>query len=295
WKVYFKIKKMSPDIVHTHLVGFFYSALSVITSPLKRFFYSVHSPADKDVPYYYRPVYKFLFKFFNVKTIPISQAVQKSFKQVYNLNSGQVIYHGTKMNPDGLADGRVTKEVSEYKNTPSTHIFITLARIAEEKNQQLLIESFNRLILEKLDVVLLIIGNGTKNALLNELKILAGPNIYFLGAKDDTGEYLKLADAFCLTSEYEGLSLATIEALAMKVIPICTSVGGIPEVVQDGYNGILSADCTVISYFKALKRFLVMTDEKKQAMRENAFRTYKERFTIERCGNEYLKLYKDAL
>lgn len=295
WLLYKRLKMLKLDILHTHAIGLFYSMLYILTYPMSKIFYTLHSPADKDAPFYYRIFYSFLFKFFKVKAIPISKAVRESFKRVYKMECGRVMYHGVKMDSDRSVNETVIKEVERYKESDSTKVFVNIARIAEEKNQYLLIESFNRLMKEKSDILLLIIGSVEHNELLNKLKKLAGSNIYFLGAKNNVEDYLKLVDAFCLTSVYEGLSLATIEALAMKVIPICTPVGGIPEVVKDGYNGILSEDCTVESYVKALKRFLAMSEQEKQVMRENAFLTYKERFTIERCGEEYLKLYNAAL
>ncbi len=138
----------------------------------------------------------------------------------------------------------------------------------------------------------MIIGDIEGNSLFEELKKIAGPRIYFLGKRDNISDYLEQVDAFCLTSHYEGLSLAIIEAMSMRLIPICTPVGGIPEVVLDGYNGILSDDCTMEAYVRALKRYLTMNEQSKMEMRENAFRVFKEHFTIERCGEEYLQLYK---
>lgn len=295
WTVYKKLRKLKPDILHLHSVGLFYSVLYILTFPKAKIFYTVHTLAEKDAPSYYKYLYKWLFRFFRVKAIPISMAVQKSFNEFYHLNCGQEIYHGVNIIPNGIANETFITEIAKYKRTFSTYIFITLARIAEEKNQKLLIESFNRLIESGSNVSLLIIGGSIEEALLEELKMFAGPNIFFLGPKNDVKNYLKLADAFCLTSVYEGLSLATIEALAMKVIPICTPVGGVPEVVRDGYNGILSEDCTIASYVNALNRFLTMSEQEKQVMRDNAFRTYRERFTIERCSEEHLKLYNAAL
>lgn len=295
WQTYSTLRRLNPDVVHTHSIGLFYSILFIITFPRTKAFYTVHSLADKDAPWYYRFFYKILFRFFKVRPIPISEAVRRSIRHYYKVKGESVIYHGVNISLIKSTSKTVINEIETYKATGSSKVFVNLARIAEEKNQYMLIEAFNRLTDEQFDVILLIIGSAKENSLLNKLKNIAGPNIYFLGAKDNIGDYLKIADGFCLTSKFEGLSLATIEALSMKVIPICTPVGGVPEVVRDGDNGLLSEECTLDSYSEAIKRFLTMSCREKEAMRYNAFNTFKERFTIEKCGEGHLALYHRVL
>lgn len=295
WITYRKLKKLKPDIVHTHSIGLFYSILYVLDCQRSKIFYTVHSLANKDAPFYYRIIYWYLFKFYKVKTISISQAVSESFRRIYKMNCYHVIYHGVKMNTDKAIAEEAIKEINGYKKSVSSSVFVNVARVSEEKNQQLLIESFNILMQKHPDLLLLIIGGTKSELLLNKLKGISGPDVYFLGIRDNIIDFLKMSDAFCLTSFYEGLSLATIEALAMRVIPICTPIGGIPEVVKDGYNGILSEDCTIASYIKALERFLSMSDYQKQVIRDSAFSSYKEKFTLEKCEEAYLRLYNDAI
>ena len=50
---------------------------------------------------------------------------------------------------------------------------------------------------------------------------------------------LAAADVFCLSSRYEGLPIALLEALAMGLPVVSTEVGGVPSVVTDGVEGRL--------------------------------------------------------
>lgn len=89
---------------------------------------------------------------------------------------------------------------------------------------------------------LIIAGEGPLRAELGTLaeKKLPGRHV-FTGALShaDTLAIIKSADVFVLNSSYEGLSHVLIEALALGVPIIATRVGGNPEVIADGENGLL--------------------------------------------------------
>ncbi|WP_315817022.1 glycosyltransferase [Paraflavitalea speifideaquila] len=63
--------------------------------------------------------------------------------------------------------------------------------------------------------------------------------VYFPGLQTDIKPWLKAIDIFMMTSEFEGLPIALLEAMSMGCIPACTDAGGIPEVIDDNNNGIL--------------------------------------------------------
>ncbi len=66
-----------------------------------------------------------------------------------------------------------------------------------------------------------------------------GDRFVMLGYHDDPPAVLAGADIFTLTSIHEGLPISLVEAMAMGLPPVVTSVGGVPEVVDDGRDGIV--------------------------------------------------------
>ena len=66
-----------------------------------------------------------------------------------------------------------------------------------------------------------------------------GDRFRFLGYRPDPPAVLAGADVFVLTSRHEGLPIALLEAMALGVVPVVSAVGGVPEVVTDGRDGIL--------------------------------------------------------
>jgi L-malate glycosyltransferase len=64
--------------------------------------------------------------------------------------------------------------------------------------------------------------------------------VRFVGLQEDVRPFLAAMDVFLMTSEFEGLPVALLEALAMGVPVVATSVGGVPDVVQQGETGLLA-------------------------------------------------------
>jgi glycosyltransferase involved in cell wall biosynthesis len=65
--------------------------------------------------------------------------------------------------------------------------------------------------------------------------------VLLTGVRDDVPALLPAFDAYAMSSRYEGLSVALLEAMAAGVPPVVTRVGGMPEVIHDGRDGLLVA------------------------------------------------------
>ncbi len=88
---------------------------------------------------------------------------------------------------------------------------------------------------------LLLIGDGQDRPLALQLAVSLGVerDVIFLGKQDDVESLLAIADLFLLPSGDEAFGLAALEAMSCGVPVITTTVGGIPEVVEDGKTGFL--------------------------------------------------------
>ena len=103
-------------------------------------------------------------------------------------------------------------------------------------------------------------------------------------------QYLANADVFCMSSIVEGLPISLIEALACGLIPICTAVGGIGDLVHEGKTGFLSHDLTVESYTEAIERFLALSADEVVAMKAACVEESRL-YSIEECAKQYEELF----
>ena len=120
---------------------------------------------------------------------------------------------------------------------------------------------------------------------------LAGA-VHFLGERHDVPDLLNAMDIFVLPSYSEGLSLALLEAMAAGKPVVATAVGGTPEVVTEGDNGLLIPPRDAGALAGALERLL--TDlALAQHLGANARTHVREHFSLDRLGREINEIYEE--
>jgi glycosyltransferase involved in cell wall biosynthesis len=114
---------------------------------------------------------------------------------------------------------------------------------------------------------LVVAGDGPQRAVLeqNAQELGVSDRVRFLGAlpRDEVLRVFRAADAALLTSAWENLPHSVLEALAVGTPVVATAVGGVPEVVRDGENGLLVAPGDVDGLADAIRR--VSGDERLRA------------------------------
>lgn len=124
---------------------------------------------------------------------------------------------------------------------PDEYVVGYLGRLSKEKGLNFLVEAASELRFAGVPVRLLIVGDGQERSALEQLSRDRGiENLtIFTGFQKDIENWLPAFDVFTLTSLTEGTPMALLEAMSMGVPVIATAVGGVPNVVTDGVNGLL--------------------------------------------------------
>lgn len=117
--------------------------------------------------------------------------------------------------------------------------FVFAGRLALQKNVPLALDALARIEGARL----LLIGDGPERPIVERriAELGLGERVSLLGAKarHDTLEWVRAADAAVLPSDWENFPHAAVEALAVGTPVLGTAVGGIPEIVESGVNGIV--------------------------------------------------------
>ena len=119
----------------------------------------------------------------------------------------------------------------------------------------MLIKSFRYIQNEFKDAELYIYGEGELRAELEELvkSYNLQEKVYMPGNILDIHSEMAKADVFVLTSNYEGLSNALLEALSMGLPCIATNVSGVEEYIENGVNGLIVDKENVIELNSAIE------------------------------------------
>ena len=160
-----------------------------------------------------------------------------------------------------------------------------------QKGQEYIIEVARRLASSHPEFQFLLVGGGDDEAMLREL---AGdlPNISFEGWSDRVGDYLAAFDLFILPSNKEGIGGILLDAMDRALPLIASRVGGLPEIVHDGENGILIDPRSPDQLERAILR-LYDDPDLRRAMGARG-REFSRDFTAGAMAEKYLDLYKRA-
>jgi glycosyltransferase involved in cell wall biosynthesis len=125
-------------------------------------------------------------------------------------------------------------------------------------------------------------------------KLKINDSVEFLGFQRDVDRIMKSSKVFVLPSYYEGFGIVLLEAMKNMVPIVATNVGGIPEIITDGNEGILIPKANSEILAKSINR--VLEDEKlRSKLIQNAYRKVQKKFSIERYTISLLNLYFNIL
>jgi glycosyltransferase involved in cell wall biosynthesis len=142
--------------------------------------------------------------------------------------------------PNGVELGDFTP--AEIRAQGSLRV-LCVARLIERKGQQHLIAALRRLAEAGVDVRAELVGTGDAEAELRALAAELGvaERVHFAGyvPRERIAERYAAADVFVLPSAAEGMSVATLEAMAAGLPTVVTRTGGVAELVAEGQSGLL--------------------------------------------------------
>lgn len=165
----------------------------------------------------------------------------------------------------------VLKDNLPEKQQTNGRKFVAVGRLMPQKNYSMMLRAFALVYQKYPDCTLEIYGEGTEydrlRNLAEELKISQA--VLFKGFCDNVHEQIKTSDIFLMSSDFEGMPNALMEAMAMGFCTISTDcpAGGSAEIITDGENGIL----VPVGDYRCMaeKMIMILNDRKKRMAIEN--------------------------
>jgi glycosyltransferase involved in cell wall biosynthesis len=287
------LEQLQPNVVHTHLHSGHYNlfaALRLKNKSIKKV-HTFHNLAKMESPHWLmRRVNNYFFKKNIVTPVTISQEAYKTAVQEYGDCVKWFIHNGCEPVKPSEKFEEVKMCINKLKKNRHTKVLLNIARISKQKNQQLLLDCMRTL--QNENVIALILGDCSSNdkPLYDSLLQNKPSNVHFIGKVNNVGDHILNADAFVLSSLYEGLPIALLEAMSAGVIPVCTPVGGLVDVVTNDI-GFLSKDVCCENFLQALKNFLHADEATLQKMKSNCVELYKKEYSMEKCAAKYNELF----
>lgn len=177
-------------------------------------------------------------------------------------------------------------------------LIVFIGRVSEGKGVRVLVRAFERLSKAFSDVDLVIVGGGNLMRWTSEYAQSTGwaTRLHMLGVQpySRVPDILRASNVFCLPSYAEGLPKSVLEAMAAGLPVVVTAVGGLPDVITNGQNGLLieSVDARLLE--SGLKSILV-NPQKASQLAAHAKNTVRDRFDAKKNSQQFIEYAWDAI
>ena len=296
------LQNHKPDIVHTNSskVGFLGRLAAKLSGVPAVIFtahgFVFHEPMSRIKKIFYWAM-EWIAGFFSDKIIVVSRrdwdsAIRKHIGKTAKI---EIIYHG--LDPDEL-ESLSNKELSpgDICIPDSSFIVGTVANFYPTKGLKYLVEAADVVVKNRQDICFVLVGDGILRKDIEESISRRGLARYFLllGYRQDVPSLFQMFDLFILPSVKEGFPWVILEAMAAKKTIVATDVGGIPDMMTHGREGILvppknsSALADGILYMMTNPRLA-------KEMGEAARKRVENEFTLEKMLQKTERLYEELI
>ncbi|NJN68035.1 MAG: glycosyltransferase family 4 protein [Chloroflexaceae bacterium] len=242
------------------------------------------------------------------RVITVSEGTRQHYLRHGGFAPEQVmtIHNGISLAPFDELQSHVRQATREALGVPDdAPVLITVAVLRPQKGIQYMIAAMGEILRAVPGAYYLVVGDGEHEATLKHLAQEHGvtERVRFTGMRRDVPALLTASDVFVLPSMTEALPTVLAEAMAARRPIVASEVGGVPEMVEHGRNGLLvppplapaSSPPLVATHLAEACSYLLLHPEKASAMGQAGRAMMEQRFEIGRQAQRLGDLYRELL
>jgi glycosyltransferase involved in cell wall biosynthesis len=294
------LRRIQPHIVHSHIVhANLVTRLTRLVAPMPVLVCTAHNLRESG-PFLER-CNRYTDALADLTT-NVSQAAVDRYIRVGAGVPGRIRFVPNGLEPSSfVADSAIRARLRKELSLEDRFVWLAVGRFREQKDYPNLLRAFATVATHDpaSDAALVIAGSGPTEShamsLASSLNI--GDRVRFLGIRDDIAAVMSMADAFVLSSAWEGMPLVLQEAGASALPIVATDVGGNREAALDGISAFLVAPHDPDRLANAMRRMASLPPDQRQKMghagRDHVISNYSIEKVLDRWQAIYAELSQD--
>ena len=291
------IKEFRPDVVHSHM--FHANILARVTRlfcPIPRLICTAHNLREssrRDGPTWHKELLYGATDALADQTTIICRAGFDRYLKVRAVprHKFQVVPNGIDLGYFRRSEKRRMK-VREELGIGSEFVWLAVGRLVKQKDYPNLLHALASI--QCRDFKVLVAGSGPLEAEMHKMCTQLGLDgcVRFCGTSQEILNLYSAADAFVMSSKFEGMPMALLEAAAVELPAVVTDAGGNAEVVVDKVTGFIVPVHSPVKLAQAMQQVMSMTTKQLHEMGRAAREHCEQCYRIDVVMDRWLELYK---
>ena len=231
-------------------------------------------------------------------TTQVSRAGMERYARI-----GAVPRHKIRYLPNGVdterfcPDPELRARLRQELGLETAFAWLAVGRFDVQKDYPNMLQAFKRVAQERHEVRLLIAGDGPLRPAMEQLahELGVADRVKFLGIRRDIPALMNAANAYVMSSAWEGMPMVLLEASASGLPIVATDVGGNSEVVIDGKTGFLVPPKDPEALAWAMLYLMDLPGEERRRMGEAARQHIEANYSLDRVVDQWEALYRELL
>jgi glycosyltransferase involved in cell wall biosynthesis len=290
------VRSWRPDVLHSHMVHANLMARAVrLVTPVPVLVSTIHNIYEGGP--LWMAAYRLTNRLVDGMTI-ISEAAADRFirEGIIPRDLLRVIPNGVDPVPFRAVSRAERDDTRRQLGLREEFAWLAVGRFETAKDYPNMLQAFAAVRERHPEAVLLLVGRGSlqpdTEALAQRLGL--GDAVRFLGVRDDVPALVSAADAYVMSSAWEGMPMVLLEAAAGGLPVVTTRVGGNHEAVLDGATGFLAPARDAGALASAMSRLMALTAAERREMGERGREHVRANHGLTRVVERWEALYREV-